>query len=289
MKCEKEIVTAVVKNFRDHPALLAWYTSDEMLPAYTPRLIERRRLVRALDPWHPTWGLYNWPDEVGGMISNADVVGIDPYTIGDRNSRSMQYVDSFATTTQASLGGGGGGGLPLWVWPQAHSAGLYSKVNGRRMDQAEDREALLAKYRAPTEEEMRAMSLLLAIKGARGFVFYSYFDLLKPAVRPDYPQRWKELCNVGTLLQELVPFLYSDEKAPQVTVKTVKGIISAAAYKTSDGKVKVLITGNGPGESEAEIIVPDAGALTSRFGKTEPLGGGAYRFKGNDICSDLLE
>jgi hypothetical protein len=72
-------------------------------------------------------------------------------------------------------------------------------------------------------------------------------------------------------------------------VKTTKGKVNAAAYKTSDGKVKVLITGNGPGESEAEIIVPDAGALTSRFGKTEPLGGGAYRFKGNDICSDLLE
>jgi hypothetical protein len=72
-------------------------------------------------------------------------------------------------------------------------------------------------------------------------------------------------------------------------VKSVKGQINAAAYKTSDGKVKVLITGHGPGESEAEIIIHDAGALTSRFGITEPLGGGAYRFKGNDICSDLLE
>jgi hypothetical protein len=290
MTGEKEIVTAVVKNFRDHPALLAWYTSDEMLPAYNSRLIERRRLVRALDPWHPTWGLYNWPDEVVGMLSNADVQGIDPYPIRDRNSRSMGWLDSFASTVQASYGvGGGGGGLPHWAMPQAHNAGLYTMVNGRRWDRVEDREALLAKHHNPTEEEMRTMSLLFAIKGARGFVFYSYHDLVKPAVLPDYPQRWKELCNVGALLQELAPFLYSDEKAPQVTVKTTKGKVNAAAYKTSDGKVKVLITGNGPGESEAEIFVPDAGALTSRFGKTEPLGRGAYRFKGNDICSDLLE
>jgi hypothetical protein len=133
------------------------------------------------------------------------------------------------------------------------------------------------------------MSLLMAIQGARGFVFYSYFDLLKPAVLPDYEQRWKELCNVGGLLRELQPFLYSDETAPAVTVKTIQGAVRAAAYKTADGKVKVLITGNGPGASEAEIAVAGCVNLKARYGKIESLGGGKYRFKGTDICSDVLE
>ena len=133
------------------------------------------------------------------------------------------------------------------------------------------------------------MSLLMAIQGARGFVFYAYFDLLKPAVLPDLEPRWKELCNVGALLHELQPFLYSDETAPAITVKTIQGTVNAAAYKTADGKVMVLVTGTGPGASEAEITVVGSANLKARYGKTEPLGGGTYRFKGTDICSDVLE
>ena len=133
------------------------------------------------------------------------------------------------------------------------------------------------------------MSLLMAIQGARGFVFYSYFDLLKPAVLPDFDRRWKELCNVGTLLRELQPFLYSDETAPAVTVKTIQGTVNAAAYKTADGTVRVLVTGTGPGASEAEITVAGSANLKARYGKTESLGNGTYRFKGTDICSDVLE
>ena len=285
---EKAMVTSIVENFRNNPALLAWYTCDEMPPQHAPRLLERRRLVRSLDPWHPTWAVHTQPQEFGRMVSTSDVAGTDAYPIKNRDSRDMRYLGRFASIAQANLAGDGGG-LPLWVVPQAHNVGLYEGVNGRRMDQAQDREALLGKYRAPTEEEMRSMSLLMAIQGARGFVFYSYFDLLKPAVLPDYEQRWKELCNVGALLRELQPFLYSEEKAPTVTVKTIQGKVNAAAYKTADGKVRVLVTGTGPGASEAEITVAGCVNLKARYGKTESLGGGKYRFKGTDICSDVLE
>ena len=47
--------------------------------------------------------------------------------------------------------------------------------------------------------------------------------------------------------RELQPFFYSDETAPAITVKTMHGIVHAAAYKTVDGKVKVRVTGNGQG------------------------------------------
>ncbi len=288
VKGEKEILASVVENFRNHPALLAWYTCDEMSASYALRLLERRRLLRQLDPWHPTWAVYCDPNELSRMTSTSDVLGIDPYPIGKLDSRSMGIVDRFATKARETLAGDGGG-VPLWGMAQAQNVGLYEIVNGRRWDRAEDRAALLVKYRAPTEEEMRAMSLLLAIQGARGFVYYSYYDQLKPAVLPDFPRRWKELCNVGGLMRELQPFLYSDEKAPAITVKTDQGTVHAATYKTSEGKVKVLITGTGPGESEAEISLTGCDNLHSRYGKCEALGGGKYRFKGTDICSDVLE
>ena len=285
---EREIVTAVVEAFRQSPALLAWYVADENGPDMAPRLIERRRLIRQLDPWHPTWAVYFKGGELFTMAGTADVLGIDPYPIHKINSNDMVFVEGVATTAKKVLGGNGGG-LPLWAVPQAHLTALYQEENGRRLDRAEDREKLLANYRAPSEEEMRSMSLISAIEGARGFVFYAYFDLLKPAVLPDYDQRWKELCNVGALLRELQPFLYSDETAPAITVKTIQGKVNAAAYKTADGKVKVLVTGTGPGASEAEITVAGSAKLQARYGKTESVGNGTYRFKGTDICSDVLE
>jgi hypothetical protein len=51
----------------------------------------------------------------------------------------------------------------------------------------------------------------------------------------------------------------------------------------------VLVTGTGPGASEAEITVAGSANLKARYGKTESLGNGTYRFKGTDICSDVLE
>lgn len=285
---EKAMATAIVENFRDHPALLAWYIADEMSHDMAPRVLERRRMVRTLDPWHPTWAVYCDWREFGRMVSTADVMGTDGYPIDFVGVSDMSSVARFASAAKRDLAGDGGG-LPLWVVPQAHLKALYEQVDGRRMDQAQDRERLLAKFRAPTEEEMRSMALLMAIQGARGFVFYSYFDLIKPAVLPDYEQRWKELCNVGGLLRELQPFLYSHETAPEVTVKTIQGTVNAAAYKTADGKVKVLVTATGPGASEAEITVAGTHTLESRYGKTEQLGGDSHRFRGTDICSDVLE
>jgi hypothetical protein len=105
---------------------------------------------------------------------------------------------------------------------------------------------------------------------------------------PEFDQRWAELCRVAALLRELQPFLYSQEKAPELIVKSMTGKVNAAAYKTADGKVRVLVTGTGPGASGAEITVVGCDNLRSRYGKTESLGGGTYRFKGTDICSDVL-
>jgi hypothetical protein len=283
---EKEIVTAVVEAFRESPALLAWYIADEKGPDMAPRLIERRRLMHQLDPWHPTWAVYY--KDLFAMGGTADVLGIDPYPIDRIDSNNMVSLEGVATTAKKVLGGDGGG-LPLWAVPQAFLTALYREENGRRLDRAEDREKILANHRAPSEEEMRSMSLLMAIQGARGFVFYSYYDLLKPAVLPDFDRRWAELCRVASLLRELQPFLYSDETAPAVSIKTIQGTVHAAAYKTADGEVKVLVTGTGPGASEAEITVAGSANLKARYGKTQSVGNATYRFTGTDICSDVLE
>lgn len=276
----------LINNLKDHPALLAWYTADEPAPNLAPGLSRFREWLRQRDPFHPSYVVYMHFNELPLYADSADIMGIDPYPIENKHD-SMTMVESATRGSQSAIGTKLAQGMPLWVVPQAHNLGTYGadRKNGNV-----SREALLQTgHISPSEEDMRAMSLRMAIGGARGFIFYSYFDLVFPNVMPEFDRRWAELGRVAALLRELQPFLYSEEKAPEITLKTTTGTVNAAAYKTADGKVKVLITGNGPGASEADITVADCDNLRSRYGKTESLGGGKYRFKGADICSDVLE
>ena len=276
----------LINNLKDHPALLAWYTADEPAPNLAPGLSRFREWLRQRDPFHPSYGVYMHYSELPLYVDSADIMGIDPYPIENKHD-SMSMVETASIAAQSAIGTKLSQGMPLWAVPQAHNLGTYGPdvKNGNV-----SREALEQTGRiAPSEEDMRAMSLRMAIGGARGFIFYSYFDLVWPSVMPEFNQRWSELCRVAALLRELQPFLYSEEKAPELNVKHTTGTVNSAAYKSADGKVRVLITGNGPGASEAEITVADCDNLRSRYGKTEPLGGGTYRFKGTDICSDVLE
>jgi hypothetical protein len=46
--------------------------------------------------------------------------------------------------------------------------------------------------------------------------------LLNPTVKPDYEQRWTDLCSVEALLRKLQSLLYSKEKTTEISVKTIK-------------------------------------------------------------------
>ena len=276
----------LINNLKDHPALLAWYTADEPYPNLAPGLSRFREWLRQRDPFHPSYGVYMHFSELHLFTDSADIMGIDPYPIENKRD-SMSVVETSTLAAQSAIGTKLAQGMPLWVVPQAHNLGIYGpdRKNGNVSLEALGQTGRIS----PSEEDMRAMSLRMAIGGARGFIFYSYFDLVWPNVMPEFNQRWAELCRVAALLRELQPFLYSQEKAPELTVKTTTGKVNAAAYKTADGKVRVLITGTGPGASDAEFTVVGCDNLRSRYGKTESLGGGKYRFKGTDICSDVLE
>jgi hypothetical protein len=277
-----ELSATLVDSLKDHPALLAWYTADEPSPAVAPGLARFNHWLRQRDPSHPSYAVYMHFNDLAKFTASADIMGVDPYPIMDRKE-TMSVVDTAMRGAQSALGTVPGEGLPLWGTVQAHNVGLYTP--GARVN----KEILSKTNRlTPTEEDMRAMSLRMAIGGARGFIFFCYSDLLSPSVASEFEQRWADHCRVGELLRELQPFLYSDEKAPAITVKTLKGEVNAAAYQTADGKIRVLITGSGPGESEAEITVSGTDKLVSRFGNSEAMGDGSYRFKGTDICSDVL-
>ncbi|MEA1950578.1 MAG: hypothetical protein U9N87_04295, partial [Planctomycetota bacterium] len=79
---EEPAIRKRVQQFRNHPALLAWYLNDELPQRFLPQLEAHQRIVAEEDPGHPTWVVLYQVNEVGHYRRTCDVIGSDPYPIG---------------------------------------------------------------------------------------------------------------------------------------------------------------------------------------------------------------
>ncbi len=81
---KRERLMAEISAFRDHPALLAWYISDEPTGnKISPEQLENiYRIVKEADPWHPVSIVFMAPFLSSKKYAGAlDIVMADPYPI----------------------------------------------------------------------------------------------------------------------------------------------------------------------------------------------------------------
>ena len=278
-----EVVTRLVTELRDHPALLAWYVNDEISLAQVQMVNDRRELVNRLDPWHPTWGVLCDYNEAAFFANASDVFGVDPYPLGKKSApreqqRVVTAMESFADSGLAAC----------WCVPQLFNWGTY---------QARRKPETYPEFVDPSEDEMRAMTLLMAIRGAKGFIYYSDFDLKRPtdpknfnpAVEPPetFANRWHDICQVAKLLQELTPFLLSDHDSQPVPHEVLEGNAELRTFMDNSGQVRVLISAIGPGPVKVRFT-PGVAGLRSYYGKCTEQADGSWLFEGTDITSDVL-
>ncbi|MBI5685200.1 MAG: hypothetical protein HZC54_08960 [Verrucomicrobia bacterium] len=223
---EEAIVRGIVPLFRDHPALLAWYLNDELPLTMRDRLDARQRLVRQLDPNHPTWAVLYQVEEFYGYLNSADVLGADPYPVSDRPATmAADWTQKCAAVSD--------GLRPLWMVPQAMDWACYRK---ERAD----------KLRAPTLDEELVMTYLCLIHGASGLVYYSYFDLQRD--RLGFDKRWADMLVVGNEVKQLFPALLSAVKPPKLDVKPSREAVQVATRADDAGRRYVLLANPDPKE-----------------------------------------
>jgi len=195
---EVNVVTRIVNEMKDHPALLAWYTNDELPATLESRLTARQRLLEQLDPDHPTWIVIYQYYDVRSYLRSFDIVGTDPYPVPDKPITDALL---WARTTRDQSFGV----RPIWQVPQAFDWGAYRKGDEQKTT------------RPPTRAELRAMSWMSIAAGANGVVYYSYFDLFKMKGKDPFEQRWAEICSVAEEIQRYVPIILSVEPIPHST------------------------------------------------------------------------
>ncbi len=194
------IAAAIVAAYRDHPALLAWYLNDELPHALVPQLEDYYRRVQIADPSHPCFIVLCNRHELPHFPQTTDILGVDPYPIP---KESVTRVSSFVMQAQSAVRGT----QPVWLVPQAFAWYQYNSKNPDRghVPTAEELET----GRAPTYEEERCMTYLGLVHGAKGLIYYCYYDL---RVLPQYQQMWGWMKSIAEEVTTLAPVLLSTER-----------------------------------------------------------------------------
>jgi len=208
-------LAAYIDKVRFHPALLAWYTIDELPLTMLPRLEARRDLMEKLDADHPVWVCLNHPYQTRSYLSAFDIGGSDPYPI------PRDPIVTAADWTRASVEGGAGR-RATWMVPQIFSWANYNRKDGR----------------APTREEIRNMTWQCIAEGATGLIYFKWGDLSKNGPETTFEGRAADFASVLAEVNAFMPFLLSDE-APQ----DVKGTTDAVRARlfVQDGKRRLLV------------------------------------------------
>ena len=221
---ERSVLEREVERVGGHPAVIAWYTNDEVAPE-DPRLLQHQRWMEELDPGRPTWGVsyHNHEDYVG----TCDVYGMDCYPVpGSPAAEVLKQA--------RAAGAGAGASRALWHVPQISDTGTYGKD--------------ITKSRPPTLQEMRAMSWMCIAAGANGLVYYSFFDLIRAEDVEPFDARWADITKMAQEIKDLEPLLLSIDPAPQPEqVRDSGGAVAWRLY-AREGKT-YLVTVNSSAEA----------------------------------------
>lgn len=267
----EKIAAKAAEVYRNEPALLAWYTCDELPKQMIPELRQRRELLNAVDPLHPVYAVcaigYT-TDALRPFGSTADVIGPDSYPIhADFNVHKLEKVLASSAET----------GRPFWPVLQSMNWHRY-RPDLKNADS----------FRFPTASEFRTMILLAAAHNAKGFLFFAAAPLVQPDPKLDGDTKENlETVRSGlAMIKSLEPFVLSDMPPAELKVKNLEGRTRAWRFQDGKGNSRLVFVSFDKGSNQAEISLD--GKWKSLYGKTRGEAGKLI-FQAAGPDSDLLE
>ena len=263
-------IAALVKRYRQHPALLAWYLVDEpaetkMAPASALAIYE---LIRELDPYHPVYLVNNRPHTYAAYSDASDILAIDVYPIPNYSiSQVGDYMERARWTSLERK--------PVWLIAQAFGGVEHWA-------------------RSPTATELRNMIYQGLVGGAKGVLFYRYCEENERHIQP--LALWREVQRLAVELAELGPVLLQEEHSLEaqptsgevaVAIKEYKGDFYAFAVNIAEDTRQLDLRLEGlPPMGRVEVVRGQAiptltnGRLAAEL---EPLGTAVFRLQAAGI------
>lgn len=191
---EDELNHWVAHTLGQHPGLAGFYVMDERSADMVPVVFRQYRALAAAAPGTVTYGvLGDGKEQQAPLWRDAmDVMGLDPYPIVDRSGpNDLAMVGEWTRLGQDAVKRS----RPVWIVLQYFP--------------------LTAAGGWPTEAELRAMSWMAIVEGARGLLYWSYGEKGLAWVKDprERARKWAELVRVTKEIKALEPVLLAPDGA----------------------------------------------------------------------------
>lgn len=189
--------------FRDHPALLSWYINDEPDgQGRPPAILEAAyKTIHELDPYHPISVVFMMPSKAGDFRHTMDIAMTDPYPIPGPADKVLDDLTAYVRAYRYEKS--------VWLVPQA--------FGGQEMW-----------AREPTAQEIRLMTYMGLIGGAKGIQYYVH---AAGNLNPQSVSAWSACSDLAVETAQMSSFLLSADPAPAVHGDDKKILAKVFRYK----------------------------------------------------------
>jgi len=236
---------------KDHPALLAWYLTDEPESrGFSPESERERYLkLKATDPHHPI-GLCHFLFESLTKYKDAcDFTMTDVYPITANRDVPVENVGIHIDEARRVHGPG----WPNWAYIQIFGG---PDTDG-------------GKWAQPLPHEIRCMTFIALAHRATGILYFSYW--------PKDPRAWAATGKLNRELQRMVPYLAAEGE--ELGANSDLPEVHVRARKTVHGGI-VVVVNTRPRFLEPTITVPGVGSMKLTGitdSRTVPVWDGVFR------------
>jgi peptidoglycan/LPS O-acetylase OafA/YrhL len=241
----------VADTLGKHPGLAGFYTMDERPADQVPLVYRQYKHLATAAPGTVTYGVLGdgWEAQAPLWRDALDVMGLDPYPIvKPAGQNHLAMVGDWTRLGQDAVKGS----RPVWMvlqyFPVTAAAGW------------------------PSEAELRAMSWMAIIEGARGLLYWSFGEkgLAWVKDRKEKEARWAELVRVTKEIKAMEPVLLAPD-APLIARESSGGTVRTLGKAMSDARYLFAYnTRNTPTRVTWTLAAPAAETFDLATGKPGP-------------------
>ena len=233
----------IVKKYKDHPALWAWYLADEPQNyGITPENAEDLyQVVKKADPGHPVFIVHSEPKLYASYAGACDIFAIDVYPVPLKPLTALSDALALAGKTVKYK-------KPVWAVLQAYG----NFAAGRR---------------APTPLELRCMTYMSIAHDVKGILWFTWWaPEMKGTLKQQAPELFKEVLKLTGELKSLEPVLTSSPVKQNFKVKA--GNQKPLCILKQFDSVRYLFAVNPyPDKIQVRITIPGMRSAESLFEK----------------------
>jgi hypothetical protein len=200
----------LVKHLTKSPAILSWYLVEEPDSSnITPKQIEELKgVIRDLDPHHPISIIISDPKKYINYSNCTDIFMIERYPVPKQPIVDVaEHVDLARKAVKDRI--------PVWAVLQA-----FGYQNEKNKGWGWKRE--------PTYQEMKAMTYLAIVRGARGIFYFTYHG--SEYFIKDSPRHWEDLKAIVGELRAIYPLLVAPEVEDGLISISMTGINRSSSF-----------------------------------------------------------